>query len=98
GNQVYLPMNAWRDHEAVNYLTSSECDEVTHTPAYKEVAVRLEVVEPSGPSPLVRGNFRLGHPHPQRGVDVERKWQRPDDRPLVDATPPASPGSQVNGG
>jgi len=25
-------------------------------------------------------NHRFGHPTPQRGVEVERKWQRPDYR------------------
>jgi formate dehydrogenase major subunit len=29
-------------------------------------------------SPLPRINHRFGHPTPQRGVQVERKWRRPD--------------------
>jgi len=31
-----------------------------------------------GESPLPRKNHRFGHPTPQRGVEVERKWKRPD--------------------
>ena len=64
GNELYLPMNTADDEEAVNYLTSSYHDEVTHTPAYKEVSVRMEVLEPNGKSPMARGNFRLGNPRP----------------------------------
>ncbi|SFV02034.1 formate dehydrogenase major subunit [Alicyclobacillus macrosporangiidus] len=85
GNEMYLPMNTWHDDDAVNYLTSSYHDDVTHTPAYKEVQVRLEVLRPDGESPLVRGNFRLGHPNPQQGVRVEEKWKRADYQPLVEA-------------
>jgi formate dehydrogenase major subunit len=33
-----------------------------------------------GESPLPRINFRFGHPTPQNGVEVERKWKRPDYR------------------
>ncbi|MCL6597635.1 MAG: formate dehydrogenase subunit alpha [Alicyclobacillus macrosporangiidus] len=84
GNELYLPMNTWHDDEAVNYLTSSYHDDVTHTPAYKEVQVRLEVLEPDGESPMVKGNFRLGHPNPQPGVRVEEKWKRADYQPLVE--------------
>ncbi|MCL6517728.1 formate dehydrogenase subunit alpha [Alicyclobacillus sp.] len=84
GNELYLPMNTWHDDEAVNYLTSSYHDDVTHTPAYKEVQVKLEVLRPDGESPLVRGNFRLGHPNPQPGVRVEEKWKREDYVPLVE--------------
>ncbi|MDQ0189168.1 formate dehydrogenase subunit alpha [Alicyclobacillus cycloheptanicus] len=83
GKELYLPMNTPKDQEAVNYLTSSYHDAITHTPAYKEISVRMEVLEPRGASPIVRGNFRLGHPNPQPGVRVEKKWQRSDYAPLV---------------
>lgn len=86
GKEVYLPMNTADDHEAVNYLTSSYHDDITHTPAYKEISVRMEVLEDKGPSPMVRGNFRLGNPQPRPGVMVERKWKRRDYRPLTDDT------------
>lgn len=68
GKELYLPMNTSNDEEAVNYLTSSYHDKNTHTPAYKEVLVRLEVLEASGQSPLVQGNYRRGTPNPQPGV------------------------------
>lgn len=83
--ELYLPMNTSDDEEAVNYLTSSYHDAVTHTPAYKEMSVRLEVIDDNGPSPIARGNFRLGHPNPQDGVEVERKWQREDYFELITA-------------
>ncbi|WP_202630499.1 hypothetical protein [Deinococcus alpinitundrae] len=31
-----------------------------------------------GTTPLPRTNHRYGHPTPQRGVEVERKWRRAD--------------------
>lgn len=83
GKELYLPMNTSRDDEAVNILTSSKSDATTHTPAYKETNVRMEVIEKKGASPMARGNFRLGHPNPQPGVRVEMKWSREDYRPLV---------------
>ena len=77
--QLYMPMNS--TDSPVNRLTSSHTDVVTHTPAYKETAVNLRVLaEKVGESPLPRVNSRFGHPTPQHGVEVERKWQRPDYR------------------
>jgi formate dehydrogenase major subunit len=64
----------------VNLLTGSHTDQATHTPAYKETAVKLQVLNLKGESPLPRTNFRFGHPTPQIGVKVEAKWQRPDYR------------------
>jgi len=83
GKELYMPMNTSKDEEAVNYLTSSYHDKDTHTPAYKEVLVRLEVLEARGESPLPKGNFRRGTPNPQPGVRVEKKWGRDDFDPLV---------------
>ena len=74
-----MPMNSVE--EPVNRLTSSYTDKVTNTPAYKEASVRMELVDAHGASPLPRGNSRFGHPTPQRGVEVERKWKRADYRP-----------------
>jgi formate dehydrogenase major subunit len=78
GKELYMPMNS--AVSAVNRLTSSYTDPVTHTPAFKEVSVRLTVLPETGPSPLPRTNSRWGKPTPQRGVEVERKWQRADYR------------------
>jgi len=62
-------------------LTSSHTDPVTHTPAFKEVSVHMGVLPEIGDSPLPRTNSRWGHPTPQRGVEVDRKWQRADYHP-----------------
>ncbi|QRF23884.1 formate dehydrogenase subunit alpha [Alicyclobacillus sp. TC] len=83
GKELYLPMNTPKAEEAVNYLTSSYHDTITHTPAYKETSVRMEIIEKDGDSPIKRGNFRLGHPNPQPGVNVEQKWQRKDYHDLL---------------
>ena len=77
GNELYMPMNSV--DIPVNRLTGSHTDPVTHTPAYKESSVRMKVLE-HGENPLPRINSRFGHPTPQRGVEVERKWKRRDYR------------------
>jgi formate dehydrogenase major subunit len=76
GKELYVPMNSVEN--PINRLTSSHTDPVTHTPAFKEVAVKMVVLGEVGESPLPRTNSRWGHPTPQRGVEVERKWQRAD--------------------
>ena len=86
GKQLYMPMNS--SESPVNRLTGSHSDPATHTPAYKELAVSLRVLPEVDESPLPRINHRFGHPTPQRGVQVERKWQRsgysaPTGTPLV---------------
>ena len=82
GNQLYMPMNSLGNlDEAVNRLTSSHTDTATHTPAYKETSVHMKVLPQVGAkpaSPLPKTNSRLGHPTPQKGVEVERKWKRAD--------------------
>jgi formate dehydrogenase major subunit len=78
GKELYMPMNS--TESPVNRLTSSHTDPVTHTPAFKEASIRMTVLPEIGESPLPRTNHRWGHPTPQRGVEVERKWQRPDYR------------------
>ncbi|PYE51943.1 formate dehydrogenase subunit alpha [Deinococcus yavapaiensis] len=78
GNILYMPMNARSAEDAVNRLTGSHTDLSTHTPAYKDVAVRMELLPVKGESPLPKSNFRFGTPTPQRGVEVERKWRRAD--------------------
>jgi formate dehydrogenase major subunit len=76
GRELYMPMNSVES--PVNRLTGSHTDPVTHTPAYKETSVHLKVLPEVGESPLPRINSRFGHPTPQNGVEVERKWKRPD--------------------
>jgi formate dehydrogenase major subunit len=76
GKELYMPMNSVE--EPVNRVTSSYTDKVTHTPAYKETSVHLAVLGEKGENPLPRTNSRFGHPTPQKGVEVERKWKRQD--------------------
>jgi formate dehydrogenase major subunit len=78
GMQIYVPLND--PTSPVNMLTGNYTDRTTHTPAYKETAVKMEVLPYHGPSPLPRINFRFGKPTPQHGVEVERKWKRSDYR------------------
>ena len=76
GRELYMPMNSVES--PVNRLTSSHTDPVTNTPAFKETSVHLNVLPETGESPLPRSNSRFGHPTPQQGVEVERKWKRSD--------------------
>jgi len=78
GKELYMPMNSVES--PVNRLTSSNTDPVTHTPAYKEASVKMIVLPEIGESPLPRTNSRWGHPTPQSGVEVERKWMRANYR------------------
>ncbi len=85
GNELYMPMNSLQNlDEAVNRLTSSYTDKATDTPAYKETSVRMKVLpvnDGKAPAnPLPKSNPRFGHPTPQSGVEVERKWRRADYR------------------
>jgi formate dehydrogenase major subunit len=76
GSQLYMPLNSVT--QPVNRLTGSKVNRATHTPAYKEISVELTVLPETRPNPLPPSNFRHGHPTPQSGVEVERKWQRSD--------------------
>jgi len=79
GNQVYLPLTS--QEGPVNILTGPHVDPDTHTPAYKETAVRIDLLPEKGTNPLKPLNFRYsGKPTPQPGVEVERKWKRKDYR------------------
>jgi len=87
GKQAYMPLN--RPKHPVNLLTGNYTDRATHTPAYKETAVKMKTLPWKGPNPLPPLNFRHGHPTPQHGVEVERKWKRADYR---------APGSDAGNG
>ena len=75
GKQLYMTLNSVT--EPVNKLTSSFTDRSTHTPAFKETAVKMMVLPEQGENPLPRKNFRYGKRTPQSGVEVERKWALP---------------------
>ena len=76
GKELFVPINS--KAESVNRLTGNHVDKDTHTPAYKETSVKMKVLGDVGKSPLPKTNPRYGHPTPQTGVEVERKWKRPD--------------------
>src|SRR6201998_677979 len=89
GKQLYMPLNS---AESPNYLTSNYTDTVTHTPASKETSVRMVVLDEVGESPLPKVNSRFGHPTPQKGVEVERKWSRIDyEMPKGEPVPHGEP-------
>lgn len=107
--ELWVPMQCGE----INVLTSNVTDPDSHTPAYKEVAVRLRKVDgakerrggsrrgpdrgrrgardaegfPTGP-PLPATYHRYGHPTPQPGVEVGRKWARDDYAPPTEPEPP----------
>lgn len=76
GKQMYMPLNSVM--EPVNKMTSSHLDRATHTPAYKELAVKMTVLPEKGDSPLPRENFRFGKRTPTGGVNVAARRARAD--------------------
>ncbi|WP_407571994.1 formate dehydrogenase subunit alpha [Deinococcus altitudinis] len=78
GKELYVPMNAYDPGQMINFLTGSHTDPSTHTPAYKDVSARMEVLPVFAETPLPHHNFRWHRATPQNGVEVERKWARPD--------------------
>ena len=91
GNEMWMPLTS-AEH-AVNYLTSNTVDPDSHTPAYKELAVQLEKLDAPPDRqrrrrPIPATHHRYGNPTPQDGVEVERKWARPDyELPVVQRPP-----------
>ncbi|MGG1552791.1 formate dehydrogenase subunit alpha [Paenibacillus ferrarius] len=84
GNDIYVPMHSSSPDTAINLLTGGAVDVITHTPAYKQVKVRLQVLEVDGDNPLPSINPRNKKRHPQNGVEAARKWNRPGYVSLVD--------------
>lgn len=62
GKDIYIPMNARSIEGGVNRLTGQNKDSTTNAPAYKDTAVRLEVLEQGGLSPLPGTISALGTP------------------------------------
>ena len=76
-NQVFLPLTS--QEGPVNILTGPHLDAATFTPAYKETAVRIQVLPDKGANPVTKLSFRYsGKRTPQPGVEIERKWKRSD--------------------
>lgn len=94
GKELYLTMNARKEDEMVNRLTSSYHDRVTHTPNYKEMGVKMDILEEKGKPPLPKVNHRYGNRIPQISVRVEEKWKRDDFIPI---TALFSPGGKADG-
>lgn len=84
GMEVYVPMHSTSHENAVNLLTGNGFDIITHTPAYKQTKVRMEVLSVTGENPLPKTSPRNKKRYPQNGVEVERKWKRPGYVSLVD--------------
>jgi formate dehydrogenase major subunit len=96
GNELYMTMNSAGDESAVNYLTSSYHDRVTHTPNYKEMSVNMEVLEATGEPPIPRNNHRFGNRVPQIGVRVEDKWKRSDYIPIPEIIDGGNHSGQID--
>ncbi|MCY9464084.1 formate dehydrogenase subunit alpha [Bacillus velezensis] len=83
-NELYLPMNSTDKDSAINFLTGPAYDSRTHTPAYKQTKVRMEVLGSCDTPPLPKTNPRYKKRHPQNGVEAQRKWNRPGYVHLTD--------------
>ncbi len=79
GNVLFLPEHG-QGEAAVNRLSTDKVDPSARTPAYKEIPVRMEKLEscPVPTPPLPRTNPRFARRNPRPGVEVEKKWARPD--------------------
>ncbi|MCZ8513722.1 formate dehydrogenase subunit alpha [Paenibacillus filicis] len=84
GKDIYVPMHSNTHDSAVNLLTGGAHDVKTATPAYKQTKVRMQILELDGDIPLPHNNQRNKKRHPQNGVEVHRKWNRPGYVALVD--------------
>lgn len=92
GKTVYMPMHSSSHESAVNLLTGGAVDVVTHTPAYKQAKVRMEVLELDGENPLPKYNPRNATRTPQMGLEIYRKWERGDYAPIADINEYIKPG------
>jgi formate dehydrogenase major subunit len=77
-NELFLPMNSVEKESAINFLTGPAVDERTNTPAFKQTMVRMEVIQREGKSPLPKSNHRNKKRNPKPGIEVERKWAKPE--------------------
>jgi formate dehydrogenase major subunit len=55
-NQVFLPLTS--QEGPVNILTGPDLDAAVFTPAYKETAVRIQVLPEQGTNPVTKMSFR----------------------------------------
>lgn len=77
GKTLFMPIHQGK--EGLNKLTGEHHDQDVDTPAYKELAVRIEVLKPEADGqPIPRANFRNGERTPVDGVPVAVKWSEKD--------------------
>ncbi|MBS7456980.1 formate dehydrogenase subunit alpha [Coralloluteibacterium stylophorae] len=77
GRTLYMPIHHVKP--GMNQLTGPHHDPDVDTPAYKETAVRIEVLpRPKGEPALPYNNYRYGQRTPNGGTDAGAKWARPD--------------------
>ncbi|NIC08086.1 formate dehydrogenase subunit alpha [Billgrantia bachuensis] len=79
GKTLFMPIHFGKP--GVNLLTGEHNDPDVQTPAYKETAVKLEVLDERGDPPLPASNYRYGRRIPTQGVEVAVKWARRDYSP-----------------
>lgn len=73
GNVLFMPLHQGKP--SLNLLTGEHHDPVVNTPAYKETAVNLQVLDrPPSEPPLPLSNYRYARRTPTDGVPVETKW------------------------
>ncbi|TAM10195.1 MAG: formate dehydrogenase subunit alpha [Nevskiaceae bacterium] len=87
GNQLYMSIHPPQAEDNVNLLTGDHRDVDVYTPAYKETAVRIEVLSGTGRKPRRKNNFRYGTPTPLPDVNVAAKWKRADYAPITEQAP-----------
>jgi len=86
GNTLFLPIHQGKP--GVNEMTGEHHDPDVNTPAYKELAVRIErLPRENGGDPLPPNNYRNATRTPAPGVEVEVKWARADYVPPPDDAP-----------
>jgi|TARA_R110000796_G_scaffold86669_4_gene187459 formate dehydrogenase major subunit len=78
GKTLFMPIHFGKP--GVNALTGEHNDPVVQTPAYKETAVKLEVLDKRTEPPLPSTNYRFGRRTPNQGVAVAVKWMQEDYR------------------
>jgi formate dehydrogenase major subunit len=77
GTEVFVPENSTKNSSSINILTSGKADKDSSTPAYKEIAAKLEIIEQKGEIPLPRENFRFWKSTPAP-LATPLKWHRGD--------------------
>ncbi|WP_106477251.1 formate dehydrogenase subunit alpha [Phytohalomonas tamaricis] len=77
GNELFVPIHHVKP--GLNFLTGEHHDPIVDTPAYKETAVKLEVLpREKGAPPLPYNNFRYGNRTPNKGPEAPIKWVQDD--------------------